>query len=282
MNTYAMNLCDVFPAVQRCGALEMMCSEMEQKYGNRLTTIYIGSYFCSQMFLKLTDLVSEETMAFCTRNGISVNLTVPIFSQKDLENGKAAIRKLLTTGNNPITEITVNDIAMMHYVHETFPELNLFAGRLFQRTLRDMRYPDEKPQSACLSDLIQPDILQRIEAGILQGVEFDGIAAHIKDDIQKQKLILVDHEPYSYMTTGNICEYASIRQPVEKKFRPNTICGMECQEIYIQYRINPNLSMIKIGRAVYFETAGVNLDGDTYVRHLLFPLEHVAKLLHQQ
>lgn len=236
--------------------------------------IYIGSSFCSQYFLKIINYL-QPILDYCSSNDIPITLTIPIFSQKDLREAKIRIVDLIEK-NNCIDEITVNDLGMLSYFqNHTKYSINL--GRLFFKDPRDIRVTDYYENV-----IVRPATLSVIDNyGNIKGLELDQIAENlnlnkIPDEIETVSI----HMPYTYMTTGNICKFASINQPDELKFRPNSNCQMECSTIHEFFvstfrDSDKERELFRLGRTVYFLNGALGHQG-RIDRYIFFPLKELA------
>ncbi len=94
------------------------------------------------------------------------------------------------------------------------------------------------------------------------------------------------HAPFCYMTTGNICKFASIHYPVVQKFRPNLSCGMECAHVIDFYsghvmQTDCDPLLIRIGRTLYFKNESVQTIGRFFDRIIYFPVKEWREYAHE-
>ena len=151
-----------------------------------------------------------------------------------------------------IDEITANDVAMAQYIKTEYSDFRLNLGRLFFKVARDIRI-DEYYNAPFLSS---GEYELAHELGAV-GIELDLTHRQLSGfthNCDAQNIFRAFHVPFCYISTGNICKFASIHQKISHKFRPNFSCQMECQHIA---ECNANTegkdkALYRIGRTIYF------------------------------
>lgn len=273
--TTCLNLCEIcrFPDI------ETVIDKIKDNYS--ISRIYIGSYFCGNYFQKCNydELIDMLTEAF-TPN-INITLVIPVPTERNLKDIKTSIINILNKYSNNIDEITINDYGMLEYMYEflnTNPqlELNINMGRIFFKDYRDPRYDEyfnsdhtPKYNTHYLRKTIRKYNIKSIEADVTH-------KSFILPDIEG--IIVGIHTPYTYMTTGKICEYASQFKEITKKFRPSVPCNTECNNVYIKYNMNDNRKWIRIGKTIFFENNCFklsNINIDSKKRLIYFPLNEI-------
>lgn len=239
---------------------------------NRCERIYIGSSFCGQYFLHLSDKLLEELIKECQQRDIKVTLVLPIFTEKNLKKGKDKIHKLLTQFNNIIDEVTVNDYGMLIYMNQTYPEMKLNMGRLFMKDYREPRYEEYFNQALRPKGFTNylKDIVKRYK---INEIEFDPTHREIDFSEKPEEVTIGIYAPYAYITVGQICQIGGISKPLEKKFRPNEPCSLECYKHRMQYFLGDSRDWRRIGRAVYFENRNPEIIGISNIREIYAPLD---------
>jgi len=233
--------------------------------------IYIGSYFCSKYFLGID--FAEELKCFLKEHPKKITLVVPISSEKDLLATKKQLQQLLN--KLPVDEVTVNDVGMLTSIHKSC-SIRLNLGRLFFKDARDIRLPEFYKQTIHPAAL---DLLNNYFTNYPIGfAEFDPISSVL--DLQTNSEIgLALHEPFGYLTTGNICKYSSIGKSITQKFRPNATCNRQCQGIFeVSMSKTNDYTLYRIGRAVYFETERPQTVNGSFERYICFPFHQIVKL----
>ena len=282
MAELCLNLCEVLNAsmlkeerLERIISLVMRRNAAEEP----LTRIYAGSSFCSQYFLHINWW--EPLLASCREHRWKMTLTLPVFSQKDLKKGKERIGDILVSGADVIDEITVNDVGMLLYISgECTRKINL--GRLFFKDARDVRVRDYDEGIMTPNLLTSRDSLPA-DWSRIHGIELDRMSREIDlTDCPLEGMILGLHGPFCYMSTGNICKFASIHKKTEYKFRPNTPCAMECAGIYEHYRARfdgRDTDVIRFGRTIYYLKNDSRVIGKTVDRTIYFPVREAGEVM---
>ena len=281
---FCINYCDIFNLDQKQERnLEMYIKMIEAMVQNKIDRIYFGSYFCDQYFLKFKGY--NELIQYCRNKNIHMTLVVPVLSQNTLDIGKRRISEMYECAGNVVDEITVNDLGMLSYFSKCGNQkLNL--GRLFLKNPRDCRIPeytDSRVTPSFLSKLNQ----EFWKKQTLNCVELDPTNKILDaSEIASMGIKLALHLPYCYMTTGKICKFASIHKQIEKKFRPNVNCQMECMYITDTYSghvtsTNCDPTIYRIGRTLYFENNRVETVGKDLDRLIYFPIEEWRKCLYE-
>lgn len=266
-----INLCEI--DVENLAKTPTIADQI-QDYIKGTHRIYIGSYFCSRFFLS-TDY--SKLVEFARISKCNVTLVLPVFTEKDLQKAKKYIYTILEKYKGVIDEITVNDLGMLFYVIRNIPiKVNL--GRMFYKEPRDVRIPEYYNQDGTLNSLIP--LNEIVDLTSLNTIEIDEIKLKIRSE-SIQTVDIAVHTPFCFMTTGNICKFASINKDIEHKFRPNCLCQKECASIYEHYSELYNGSQIdifRIGRTVYY----LNLKRskiENLKRNIYFPFLEIIKLM---
>lgn len=270
-----INLCDIL-SLERLHD-ENMAKRISAYCGQySITRFYIGSYFCQKFFLKGC---REDALAelIALLNIKSVTLVIPVVSQQDLGGAKKAIKRALANKELRIDEITVNDFGMLYYIASTYSDIPLNLGRLFFKDARDARIPDLYYGTTSIS------LLSHLEDDYpgfnIRGIEIDCCSSSIRLEGQRNVAL---HTPLTYVTTGNICKFASIHKEIDQKFRPNSECKMECltnAEQYNPSKNNTDVYYYRIGRAVYMNNPP-NIHTDSPIeREIYFPAKELMGII---
>ncbi len=246
-------------------------------YQNDVKRVYIGSNFCGQYFLHIIPKALLAFKSFCEDKKIKITLCIPIFSQKNLGIAKKHISDIISFLGELVDEITVNDYGMLNYISSQYSNIFINLGRLFHKDTRDIRYGDYynsefTPSLFSLSDA-QTNHFQ---------IKFHEIdPTHSRINLNEICQPVAIYTPYCYVTVGQICEFASIDLPIEKKFRPNSACNMTCNKVFMKY-INPQGDCFyKIGRTVYYKNDILEvLNADSYRE--IFELLELKRFYYEQ
>lgn len=239
--------------------------------GKRFERLFIGSYFCSQYFLNMGFL--SYLKHYLNDHFYRLTLVIPIISEKDLVAVKRKIDYMLF--ELPIDEITVNDVGMLSALKSNH-DVRLNLGRLFFKDERDIRL-----QSLC-KHMLHPAEFDRLKEYehrySIKYAELDPTRSYL-DLSNNTEIKFAIHMPLCYMTTGNICKYASINKRVTEKFRPNTVCSNECQEVYEIYTPEKQeYALYRIGRTIYFVSDLPKAINGQFSRLIYFPFFEMKQL----
>lgn len=276
--TNCLNFCEIFTYVYDVYSnIEELIDNINQMAGfPSCERIYIGSYFCGQYFLHLSEPLLKELSDSCKQKNIKITLVVPIFGEKDINKGKEKIMKLTSDFQNTIDEITVNDYGMLSYIHNHY-SLSINLGRLFMKDYRDPRH------QIYFEGVMKPKIFTKYLSQLVKdynitGLEFDPTHKEMDFSERIEGVTIGIHSPYCYMTVGQICEYASIQKEITKKFRPNATCGVDCKNAVIHYHIRDTNDWIRLGRTIYYDNRDYIIKGLEHIRSIFFPLDIEVKL----
>ena len=262
-----LNICDILH--------QTLVKKEEIKYllhEKQVKRIYIGSYFCGNYFLSITENNIKELLSYFEKK-IVINLVIPTFNQKNLHCGKEKIDLFLQSFTDKIDEITVNDYGMLAYINDKYSK-PIFLGRLFMKDYRDPRYYAHFNQT--ITPKILSSYLEELKVKYrIKGVEFDPINSILNFSIAPFDIEISMHTPYCYNTMGQICELASIVKDIDNKFRPNDECTFACNDHFIQFYSDEKIQFVKLGRAVYFYNQATQIIGINSIRILYFPLREL-------
>ncbi|MBQ9415093.1 MAG: hypothetical protein IJU16_08230 [Clostridia bacterium] len=239
--------------------------------------IYIGSSFCPVYFI-FSDIY-PKVLDYCSKRNLKISLSVPVFNEALLQQGKEKLGQLIEAGKDVIDEVIVNDIGMLRYVSE-YGNVPVVLGRLFFKDPRDGRLPAFVERTAGFSLLTFPDFINQEK---VIGIELDPLADVLDlRAIRDYRGVVTLNGPYCYMSVGMICKFGSVHKTVDQKFRPSTGCRFECQHI-VEIHADPhrplNKKLIRAGRAVFFYQPKVETIGRSVDRQLYFPLDEFTQRL---
>lgn len=252
-----------------------LCDRMEEKNikkqennGRNIKRVYLGSYFCSNYFMNLDLNLLERIVTECIYNDIDITLVIPIITEKNFKAMKEKIEKLFKFAGDSIDEITVNDYGTLECMHQQYPiALNL--GRLFAKDYRDPRYQDSFDMT-CKPNIFTTEFQTIVKRFHIKGIEFDPISKCLDFSEAIPELSYAIHSPYCYVTTGQICEFGSISNQNEKKFRPNSDCHRECVNITKTYGLQEEQEWYRLGKAVYFKNNDCEIKGIDKIRRIIW------------
>lgn len=258
---YALSLCDIFPIlnIEQIDVEKFFCL-CEQKSKYKFSRLCLGSNFCGRSFLFFGEKSFQVFANLCTTRKIKITLCVPLFTENELETGKQIIGKLLEQYRGLIDEITVNDAGMFKWVNEDFG-LPVNTGRLMHKQLRDPRYPKHIKDITVVS----PDYFPSY------GMELDVVTSQIY--IEDYSGTIAIHTPYTYWTTGKICQFSGLGADVFMKFNPGHLCRAECNKVVCKYITDEGMEFYQIGNSVFYKTELPQISAKNRLRILWMPLE---------
>ena len=247
--------------------------------------VYLGSSFCPQALFASAGL-ADAALDICRRRGMNATLVLPVLAQRFYERGIAFARELVSRSEGLIDEVVVNDYGTLAELSRLidaggFPEtLKLHLGRLMSKDTRDMRC------TANHERLYRPALLQgtrgatALDALLQQFPRVSGITldqTHVALDITglpKGVEVAICGE-LVYVSTGQICEFASVGVSAEEAFRANLACKLQCLTYAERYLGASGVEFAKIGRTVYADTPDVEVVASAAYRMLISPLKEV-------
>lgn len=281
---FCLNLCEIMTRdLLAEGRLLKLAERAAVKSGIQKSPdrIYAGSSFCSQYFMHINEW--EQLIGECRDQGWKLTLTLPVFSEKDLDRAKARIQEILQKGQGVIDEVTVNDPGMLVYIGKNCScKQNL--GRLFFKDPRDVRVRGYA-QGVTTPSLLLSNAYQMLGTKEIHCVELDQTSWEMDlSGCELGKTQVGIHGPFCYMSTGNICKFASIHRGMEQKFRPNSGCGMECAGIHEEYRESfdgKETGFLRFGRTIYYEAEDARVLGAEIDRTIYFPVLEFKELMRE-
>ena len=266
-----INLCEIYDE----GIIDI--DSIMYKYLDSYHRIYIGSYFCSRYFIYMKRFMNK-LFYYAKHNNMKLTLVIPVFSEKDINISKKVISEIISSSEEIIDEVTVNDLGMLFYIKEKF-NIKINLGKLFFKEPRDLRVPEYY-----YTEVVKPEIAKIIcDREIKEHIsliELDEVCNKIcTDNIDDFNIGI--HIPFCYMSTGNICKFASINKNIDLKFRPNDSCKQECLSVYehyCEYYNESKIDIYRLGRAIYSFTRE-RCELSNVSREIYFPfLEIIDKL----
>lgn len=268
-----LNLCELYPPSLLSGnVFDRLLACVEQSIHRKVERVSIGSSFCSQFFLGAPCL--DELMSLIASRGWPVVLTIPIFSQRDLQKGKDRIMHLCHVWNKQIDEVTCNDPGMLKWLENHVPQ-KINMGQLFFKDPRDFRYGTYQAGSISLVRASHPF------SNSVSGIELSPVVAeiHLPESAIGSRSVAL-HQPYCYMSTGHICKFAAMTHRIEQKFRPNSPCNLQCSSVLERTYLNESTTtpILRIGRTLFFEQRNCAVIHHGSLRILYWPIDELLQL----
>lgn len=223
------------------------CDDMEQVKtppNNIYNRIIIGSTFCDNYLIHTSPSLYMEAYSLAKSRGVKVTLVITITGQSLLQVMRDKLEWIFELYQDTLDEVVVNDFAMLTWIRKTHPAFSVWLGRLLIKDTRDPRYSMD--QHIC-------NILDHVQSGSLYGFAVSGVELDAFEPLTVKNLPDISlgiHYPYTYVSTGRICEIGSIGQDVIMKFCATVNCSRQCTHTWIYYDSN-GIPFLKYGRAIY-------------------------------
>ena len=264
---YCWDLCDVF--AKKSVTDDFFCNRSVG--ANPVERIYLGSYFCGNMFMLLSNKELFASLAERARRfSLHITLVVPVLPERYVDGALKLISSLLTDWSDVVDELSVNDIPMLAFLRRSYPHVKICAGRLINKTLRDIR--DREFFEIKQEPKVFGDYYMRVfEENGISCVEIDNTAREIEIPLYADNMEVAIHLPYVYATTCNICEFASIDKNYDHKFRPSDKCSYECLTRAVEYDVSTqdgSVKYYKFGCGVYFKNENLKINRTDNIRYI--------------
>ena len=271
-----INLCDIILSIPNVNSFIVYLNRKFDNCSNMKKRIYVGSYFCSRYFLHMKERLVKDWIPTWFDMQYAISLVIPVCTEGVLDDIKKMIDYMLRNWNI-CDEIVVNDYGMLMYISNNYPTIKLTMGRLFFKDARDFRIPEmyhSKRKPALLGGYLS-EFEKKYK---ISGVEFDAISSIMDLSEVSSNLEIGVHMPYSFMTTGMICEFAAINKRISKKFIPNDYCTHQCTDSMVFFRGNHNVRHFKLGRAVYFSIDDCKIISAESYRVIYAPYDEIYQM----
>lgn len=192
-----------------------------------ITRIYYGSEFCEKRIDSIDRIL--DIAKYCKDRGYSFTFVTPPMTNAGLQKYQQTVLALV--GEKLLSEIIVNDIGFLYWLHKKF-EVKLTLGRTFEKISHDGRigstelkafYGDNGISYAASSGVFStPSQLLYQKLGVSR---FDIDLPNIPIEFSKNCHCSV-YLPYSYLTSGRRCMIGSVD-------KTNTI--EECSQLCRSY-----------------------------------------------
>ena len=248
---------------------EILKGACEKADFKKVERLYIGSNFCSRYFLKYVEsaLKGIAKLTEIENGALKVTLCVPVFSQLYIESGKELITSVLNEYSF-IDELTVNDFGMLEFASQ-LNNIRLNVGRMMNKDARDVRYAEyfnlaRTPEVFTLTN----SVLKNYD---INCYELDLTSRFL--DVKNVNENVAIYYPYVFATVGNICEFAGVSLPIEKKFRSNYHCAYDCIRFANEYRNELGNEYLKVGKTTYFKVDDFVVKADKPYRMVYEPFD---------
>ena len=239
--------------------------------------LYVGSYFCGQYFLRQSDALWRE--AFCSAGASAfLRRSSCRCSPRAISHADAA----WWTGSCTTTATWWTRSRRTTWACWRSPSgataARSTSGGCFRRSRAtpgirtSSKSRHSVPVSALLTDSHVGDEVRGVEIdpthAALDLAQLRGLAPQMRVGV---------HVPYCFMSTGSICELASLHRPVRCKFRPNDSCSLECARCAVGYALPGGARLLKWGRTVLFPNHGCTVFEGEDFRMIVTPLDLLVR-----
>lgn len=243
MDQISLSLCDT--EYRFLQSPEDTVSVLKERKASGVSSVRTGSYFCPNFFLYIMEKYKDTIMKAAEAADMGVIPVVPVTGQKQLRQ----IRDVIAGFAEDAAAVVVNDYGMLLWAAENLT-CPVIMGRLFFRQPRDPRSEELAEEIAGIP--FPASSLEKYRDHYrVRGIEMEGFGEAVDLSSLPAGIRFGMHRPWILMSCGRICEDASLFLPVEKKFRPDIPCSVECVNVYRDYLLT-NAGVRKYGKAVFF------------------------------
>lgn len=263
----SLNLCELFNVLYKeYGSVDEIVKKSGIATESNFARIYIGSYFCEVYFIQSMETTLANIERYALDNRMRITLVIPIFTQSHLQKGLQIINTILDKFSL-IDEVVVNDYGILNYINLNY-NIEIIIGRLLRKRARDYRYPEYIKSK----EYAETKELYRKYARV-KGVEIDVTSQEIELSDFALLYLPCIHMPFTYLTCGQLCDFASLDLDIFQKFNSNNECNLNCNKLYYIYRTETEHNLYRIGKAVYYETPKNQILKGDKVRVVYFPFD---------
>lgn len=202
------------------------------------TRIYFGSEFCQRLIPSLEHV--REAIDEAIGRNLKFTLVTPYVTNAGIKKLEPLF-KYLNDLNDRETEVVVNDPGTIEMITE-YKNITPVLGRLKDPMKRMARFVHQMPEfnAAQQEAISSSDITIGVYREYLRGkgisrVEMDMVPQGIKINFKMLRMKASFYYPWTYITTGRICEMGSLNQEDAEKFTVYNPCQKECQKYYASW-----------------------------------------------
>lgn len=213
-----------------------------------ISAAILGSMQCSRIVRFMDMGLLRERIRYLRSNKMSILFATPNVSGSDYELWARLLDSLIESGD--IDALIVNDLGILD---EYKGKIRIILGRQFDKRVRDPRV-----EGGCAENtpLLDHEYLESL------GGDFDGITLECLPDtkIAPSDLNIYTHLPMVQISSGKICEFASIGRTDEERFFGHD-CKCKCVSTYGECRHGTlNKPIFKRYNSLFYEAG---FDGRT-------------------
>ena len=198
--------------------------------------VYFGNEFCQHLIPAIEHI--DKVKKIAKEKHLKFTLVTPYVTDSGMKNLLPLFSYLDECDEN--IEVVVNDYGVLYALSSRYRRLVPVLGRLMNKMERDPRFAMELPsgmtpgqlsvwQQTCLS---QPHYKRILAEMGIKRFEFDIVPQGMKVDLSDGRFPASLYYPWTYTTTGRICETGSINLDNIEKFRLDIPCQKECQKYF--------------------------------------------------
>lgn len=232
-------------------------------FGNpEINYIYFGSEFCGNRIPSISEW--ENVALFCVQHGKTLVMVMPPTDIRSEETAIHIIRAITEQYDSVDIEVEVNDFGLLERLTQSKMQSNttIRLGRVLDKTFHDSRLSDQESASIFGGSRIKwsedTQLLSTMTRQVLYRYTVSGIDMDIPTIISMLKTKERDDcfsiglfVPYSYCTTGGLCQMHNIDIPTEHKFDiRNQECTQFCRQYYesLKTRSKNQIATNNVGR----------------------------------
>jgi hypothetical protein len=187
----------------------------------RVSQIHFGNEFCERLLPSRAVLDSALNAVRAAR--LDFSLVVPPLTDAGLD----AVDGLFETLPDG-AGIVANDWGLMMRVRRRFPKLELSAGRILCRMLKEPRAPSAQYMELGGHGYMTPGLQALLRRFTVSRVNIDVPPFASVDDLRGADGRVSVHVPFGFTTVGRICRIGCLHQQAADKFATGHNCAREC------------------------------------------------------
>jgi hypothetical protein len=215
------------------------------KDGCKAGRIYFGNEFCQNLMPSLEQVKLGKGVVDSA--GLAFTLVTPYVTDSGLKRLMTIFDYLESAGGK--TEVVVNDFGVLSRICERYGNLKPVAGRLLNKNERDPRFAKQFPfhiREGQIKSLQQcgftlPHFSKFLVSMGVERVELDVMPQGMKTSFLEGPFAASMYYPWTFLTTGRVCEIGSLNRADTAKFLLDSGCGCECRRYYVQWVNTPGI-----------------------------------------
>lgn len=255
----------------------------------KLKRIYFGNEFCENLIPSIDEI--RKIRKIVRKKNLSLTLVTPTVTDKGMKKLKDIFSYLDNFKEK--LEVSINDYGVLHLINNDYKKFTCILGRKINKLKRMPRYAKKWSNLPPLYEKSLDKIFNKENADVnlysiknilnltdkqvealrkcsteveiykkflteigINRIELDLIPQGIDMDFTKTNIRATLYYPWSYITTGRVCEMGSMHLPITEKFKPGGKCNKECQKYYAKWKSDyPYISqnLVSAGNTVFMK-----------------------------